>query len=193
MWSKTHTHTQSSEACNDGQISHHHRDEWSFCYTQTLTRTHPQFSQADTSIRLILPAYKMLHSSSLNQRCWRHAIFLCFFACSASQIEKPFQWRSRESRMVGFTSRQKYIAEMQGSRRDGQSREAKKDKVVLLCAFLYSSTLQAVDIINISVVFRQRCPLSWLGVLIISVAVRHWKGLWEEKDRQTWKFDHLPC
>lgn len=77
-----------------------------------------------------------------------------------------------------------FQAEIQGSREeggerregnDGQSREAKKDKVVLLCAFLYSTTLQAVDIINISVVFRQRCPLSWLGVLIVSVAARHWK------------------
>lgn len=35
--------------------------------------------------------------------------------------------------------------------------------------------MQAVDIINNSAVFLQWRPLSWLGVLIVSVAVRDWK------------------
>ncbi len=161
----THIHTQWNEACNDSQIPHHRWDEWSFCCTQTLTRTHPQLSQADTSIRLILPAYKMLHSSSLNQRCWRRAIFLCFFACSASQVEELFQWWRRESRTIGSTSRQKHRGEMQGSREGGcWSREAqKKDEVALLCVFLHSyipqaqvkPTVLAVDTIHKSVVFLQ--------------------------------------
>lgn len=53
----------------------------------------------------------------------------------------------------------------------------KTDKVVLLCDFRYSTPLQAVDIINISAAFPQRRPLSRLGVLIVSLAGRHWEAL----------------
>lgn len=169
-----------SKVANDSQPSHHHWDEWSLCGTQTFTHTHPQFSEADTSIRLIRHAYRMVYSSSLKQHCWSLAIFLCY--CITNSLQR---WR-RESSMIGCTFRQKHTAELQRGRSGdgGQSREArKKETVTPLCVFLYSTALQAVDIINISVVFLQRRLLSWLGVLIASVALRHWKGLQEENNK----------
>lgn len=88
----------------------------------------------------------------------------------------------RESSTEGFTSRKTRRAEERktvGSR----GRPLKKiernqtDKVVPLCVFRYSTSLQAVDIINISAASLQRRPLSRLGVLIVSLAGRHWEAL----------------
>lgn len=118
-------HTQLNEACNDGQISHHRRDERSFCCTQTLTRAHPQFSQADTSIRLIPLGCKTLHSFSLNQRCWRYATSLYFMSCITSEWFFPslFLWRRRKSRMIGSSSRQRYGGK--GQEKRGVTRKIK--------------------------------------------------------------------
>lgn len=67
---------------------------------------------------------------------------------------------------------------MVGSRgRPKKKPQNKTDKVVLLCVSRYSTPLQAVDIINISAAFPQRRPLPQLGVLIVSLAGRHWEGL----------------
>lgn len=66
---------------------------------------------------------------------------------------------------------------MVGSRGRPKKPQNKTDKVVLLCVFRYSTPLQAVDIINISAAFPQRRPLPQLGVLIVSLAGRHWEGL----------------
>lgn len=127
----TNTHIQSNEACNDSQISHHHWEEWSFCYTQTLTHTHPQFSQADTSIRLILPAYKMLHFFSLNQQCWIHAIFLCFLSCSASQVEELYSVMEERIRNDRFHFQaEARRGKMQGSRDRETERRKDEGKVV---------------------------------------------------------------
>lgn len=127
------------------QTPHHHRDEWSFCSTQTLTHTQPQFSQSDTSIRLILPAYKMLLSFSLNRRCWRHAIFPCCFACSASQVEEILQWwrepersvplpgGNTEEEMQGSRERETEGEREGGSGNSGRSREAKRQSSASVC------------------------------------------------------------
>lgn len=67
-----------------------------WCYTQTLTQARLQFSQADTLIKLILPACKISLSPSSSslwyEVCGRHAIFLCSaqYPCSASQTESLF-------------------------------------------------------------------------------------------------------
>lgn len=70
---------------------------------------------------------------------------------------------------------------VEGGRKGGKKKKRnernKTDKVVLLCVFRYSTPLQAVDIINISAAFPQRRPLSRLGVLIVSLAGRHWEAL----------------
>lgn len=117
------------------------------------------------------------------------------YSCAAaSQILKRLQRWRRESSMIGFAFRQKHTAEFRRGRSGdgGQSREARKkrDKVTPLCVFLCCTALQAVDIINISVVFLQRRLLSWLGVLIASVALRHWK-LQEENDKHQQNADYL--
>jgi hypothetical protein len=67
-----------------------------WCYTQTLTQARLQFSQADTLIKLILPACKISLSPSSSslwyEVCGRHAIFLCSaqYPWSASQTESIF-------------------------------------------------------------------------------------------------------
>lgn len=124
-----------SKVANDSQPSHHHWDEWSLCGTQTLTHTHPQFSQADTSIRLIRHTYRMVYSSTLRQHCWRLAIFLCYCITNTA-MEKRIQ------HMIGFTFRQKHTAEFrQGRSGDGgQSREARKKCHPAVCFSVFHCT-----------------------------------------------------
>lgn len=105
--------------------------------------------------------------------------------------------------MIGSTSRQKHKRRDAGKQKEGEGREnggrlkkAKKRQTIPAVCFLHSYvpqahrrhggslwtlSVQAVDIINNSVVFLQRRPLSWLGVLIVSVALRYLRKGCENK------------
>lgn len=113
---------------------------------------------------------------------------MLFFACSASQAREAFA-AMEEARTISSTSRQKHRGEMQGSGERtagwwwwwwwGGKRQRSSSVCLPLSHIPHARrrhggkpAVQAVDIINNSVVFLQR---RWSGVLIASVAGRHLK------------------